>query len=144
MARLAVARGVRDIAALGFEARRAGPGDRTFEVAAKAFARLADAWGLTNADAAALLGVSARTWSRMKAGDSPRPDQDLLMRISGVVGLYKGLHLYFSDALADRWPKLANTGAPFMNRSPVDYMKAGGLPAILETRGYVDALRGGV
>ncbi len=140
-------RGVRDIAASGFEvrpSRQAEAGERTFQVAAKAFARLADAWGLTNADAAALLGVSMRTWSRMKAGEIPRPDQDLLMRISGVVGLYKGLHLYFSDKLADRWPKLANSGAPFMNRTPVEYMKTGGLPAILETRGYVDALRGGV
>ena len=45
--------------------------------------------------------------------------------------------------LANRWPKLTNSGAPFLNRTPVDYMKAGGLPAILETRGYVDALRGG-
>lgn len=139
-----MAKSVSDFMQPAFERRNAGSGDRTFAVAAKAFARLAEAWGLTNADAAALLGVSARTWSRMKAGDSPRPDQDLLMRISGVVGLYKGLHLYFSDALADRWPKLANTGAPFMNRTPVDYMKMGGLPAILETRGYVDALRGGV
>jgi len=139
-----MAKGVSDFTRPAFEHRNAGSGDRTLAVAAKAFARLAEAWGLTNADAAALLGVSARTWSRMKAGDSPRPDQDLLMRISGVVGLYKGLHLYFSDALADRWPKLANTGAPFMNRTPVDYMKIGGLPAILETRGYVDALRGGV
>ena len=31
-----------------------------------------------------------------------------------------------------------------MNHSPIDYMKAGGLPAILETRDYVDALRGGL
>jgi hypothetical protein len=139
-----MAKGLSDFTQAGFGHRNAVADARAFGVGAKAFARLAEAWGLTNADAAALLGVSARTWSRMKAGDSPRPDQDLLMRISGVVGLYKGLHLYFSDALADRWPKLANTGAPFMNRTPVDYMKAGGLPAILETRGYVDALRGGV
>ncbi len=119
--------------------------ERTFAVAAKAAARVAAAWGMTNAEAAALFGMSERSWSRIKAGGwNARRDMDQLMRVSGIVGLYKGLHLYFSDVLADRWPKLANNGPPFMNRSPVDYMKAGGLPAILETRGYVDALRGGV
>ncbi len=140
-----MAKGVRDIAAVGFEPRKSGQDDRTYAVAAKAAARVAAAWSLTNADAAALFGMSERSWSRIKAGGwSARRDIDQLTRVSGIVGLYKGLHLYFSDALADRWPKLANSGPPFMNRSPVDYMKAGGLPAILETRGYVDALRGGM
>ena len=128
-----------------FRLREEPVSERAFRVAAKAAARVAEAWKLTNAEAALLFGVSTRTWSRIKTGEwTARPDQDQLLRVSGIVGLYKGLHLYFSDALADRWPGLANNGAPFMNRSPVDYMKAGGLPAILETRGYVDALRGGV
>ena len=126
-----------------FQLRGEDSDDRAFAVAAKAAGRIAAAWRLTNAEAAALFGVSERTWSRLKAGGAGRHDMDQLMRMSGIVGLYKGLHLYFSDALADRWPKLTNCGAPFLNRTPVDYMKAGGLPAILETRGYVDALRGG-
>lgn len=140
-----MAKGVTENLATGFEARSPARDERTFAVAAKAAARVAVAWGLTNAEAADLFGMSERTWSRIKAGGwTARHDMDQLMRISGVVGLYKGLRLYFSDALADRWPKLANNGPPFMNRSPVAYMKQGGLPAILETRGYVDALRGGV
>ena len=140
-----MARGVTENTAAGFQQRDLARDERTFVVAAKAAARVAGAWGLTNADAAELFGMSERTWSRIKAGGwTARHDMDQLTRISGVVGLYKGLHLYFSDALADRWPKLANNGPPFMNRSPVDYMKRGGLPAILETRGYVDALWGGV
>lgn len=140
-----MAKGLRDFGAAAYQQRGAGQDERTLAVAAKAAARIATAWELTNADAAALFGVSERTWSRIKTGGvAGRHDVDQLTRVSGIVGLYKGLHLYFSDALADRWPKLANSGAPFMNRSPVDYMKAGGLAAILETRGYVDALRGGV
>lgn len=140
-----MAREVREVASAVFEHRPSVQADRTFEVAAKAAVRVAAAWKLGNADAAALFGVSARTWSRLKAGGwSARPDQDQLLRVSGLVGLYKGLHLYFSDALADRWPGLANSGAPFLNRTPIAYMKAGGLPAIIETRGYVDALRGGL
>lgn len=139
-----MARIVKDTGASALRQQGGAANERMFAVALKAFSRLVDAWKLSNADAAVLLGVSARTWSRIKAGDGgTRPDQDLLMRISGVVGLYKALHLYFSDPLADRWPMLANSGPPFLNRTPVDYMRDGGLPAILETRNYVDALRGG-
>ncbi|MBP7001486.1 MAG: DUF2384 domain-containing protein [Amaricoccus sp.] len=113
-------------------------------VALAALRRLAAAWRLTGDEAAALAGVSARTWARMKApGWSGRLGQDQLLRASGLVGLYKGLHLYFSDELADAWPKRPNTGRVFAGRSPVAYMLAGGLPAILAARGYVDALRGG-
>ena len=36
--------------------------------AVKALLRLADAWNLTGGEAAALLGISATTWDRMRAG----------------------------------------------------------------------------
>jgi hypothetical protein len=144
-----VTKGLRERPVTAFQARDGNASglhsDRTHDVAAKAAARVAAAWKLTNADAAALFGMSQRTWSRIKAGEwGARADQDQMLRVSGLVGLYKGLHLYFSDKLADRWPGLANSGPPFLNRSPIDYMTAGGLPAILETRDYVDALRGGL
>lgn len=114
-------------------------------VAAKAYRRIAEAWCLRNADAAALIDVSARTWGRMKAEDwSGDLRQDQLFRISGLTGLYKALHLYFSDELADRWVNLANDGPLFRGRTPREVMADGGLPAILEARDYVDALRGGV
>ena len=114
-------------------------------VAAKAFARIAEAWALRNEEAANLLDVSARTWARMKTGIwSGRLSRDQLLRASGIIGLYKALHLYFSDALADEWVRLPNAGPTFANRRPLDAMIDGGLPAILSTRDYVDALRGGV
>ena len=114
-------------------------------IALRAYARAAGAWKLTNPTAAALIGAQPRTWARMKAGDwTGRLSQDQIMRLSGLIGLYKALHLYFSDELADRWVRLDNAGPPFNGRSPVEHMVEGGLPAILATRGYVDALRGGV
>jgi uncharacterized protein (DUF2384 family) len=114
-------------------------------VAAKAFVRIAQAWKLRNEDAGRLLDVSGRTWNRMKTGAwSGRLSRDQLLRASGVVGLYKALHLYFGDALADEWVRLPNAGPAFANRRPLDAMIDGGLPAILTTRDYVDALRGGV
>jgi len=114
-------------------------------VAAKAYARIADLWKLRNDEAAELIDVSPRTWSRIKSGEwSGHLSKDQLLRISGVTGLYKALHLYFSDELADRWVSLPNTGPSFGGRAPRDVMIENGLPAILSTRDYVDALRGGV
>lgn len=121
--------------------------DRTkvVAVATKAFTRIAAAWSLKNDQAAELAGVSARTWARMKASEwTGDLSQDQTLRLSAIAGLYKGLHLYFSDGLADRWVQLINTGSPFVGKAPVEYMRDGGLPAILATRNYVDALRGGV
>lgn len=114
-------------------------------VALKAYRRLSEAWGLTDDEAAALADAPPRTWARMKRdGWAGRLSQDQRLRLSGLVGLYKGLRLYFSDDVADRWVKRANTGPLFRGASPLAFMRAGGLPAILRTRDYVDALRGGV
>ena len=117
--------------------------ERLEAVGLKAFGRVMEAWKIRNADAAALLGVSSRTWSRVKTGEAVRLTADNLDRISAVVGIYKGLHLYFSDALANRWVRLENKGPPFQDRTPLAYM-IGGLPNLLATRAYVDALRGGL
>ena len=70
--------------------------------------------------------------------------QDQLTRASAAIGVYKGLHLLFADAMADRWPKLPNRGPIFHRLSPVDAMIEGGIPAMLETRRYIDAVRGGL
>jgi len=114
-------------------------------VALKAYRRIAQAWQLSNEDAAAVADLSARTWARVKRDETRTGlTQDQRLRLSALVGLYKGLHLYFSDDLADAWPGLANTGPLFRGDSPLAFMRAGGLPAILATRNYVDALRGGV
>lgn len=114
-------------------------------VAIKAFRRLAEAWALTNEEAAALADVAPRTWTRIKQDDwTGRLGQDQRLRVSALVGLYKGLHLYFSDGLADRWVKRQNEGPLFRGASPLAFMREGGLPAIMQTRNYLDAVRGGV
>jgi hypothetical protein len=113
--------------------------------ATKAVLRLVDAWQGSNAEGAALLGVSESTWDRMKAG---RWDgvlsQDQLTRASALIGVFKGLHLLFADGMADRWPKLPNRGPIFDRLSPIQAMIEGGIPRMIETRHYIDALRGGL
>ncbi|MBX7481638.1 antitoxin Xre-like helix-turn-helix domain-containing protein [Qipengyuania qiaonensis] len=113
--------------------------------AVKAVLRLVDAWGVSNAEGAALLGVSESTWDRMKAGRWEGVlSQDQLTRASALIGLFKGLHLLFANDLADRWPRLENRAPVFDRRSPVQAMIEGGIPRMLEARQYIDALRGGL
>lgn len=118
---------------------------RLSPVALKAFRALADRWRLSNGEAAALLGMGESTWDRAKKGRWDQAlSQDQLTRASAAIGIYKGLHLLLADTLADRWPKLANTGPIFQRRSPVEAMIDGGIPTMLDTRQYVDAVRGGL
>ena len=119
--------------------------ERLSATAIKAFRALCMHWQLNNADAAALLGVSESTWDRIKRSSWRQPlSQDQLTRASAAIGIYKGLHLLFADAMADRWPRLVNDGPIFRRRSPVEAMVEGGIPVMLETRRYVDAVRGGL
>jgi Antitoxin Xre-like helix-turn-helix domain len=113
--------------------------------AVKAVLRLVDAWGGNNAEGAALLGVSESTWDRMK-GDKwdGTLSQDQLTRASALIGVFKGLHLLFADDMADRWPKLVNRGPIFDRKTPIQAMIEGGIPRMIETRQYIDALRGGL
>lgn len=111
----------------------------------KAVVRAAEAWRLTNAEAAALFDVPVATWSRMKAGTfKGMLDHDKLTRASLIVGLYKGLRLLFNGPLTHGWPKAPNAGLGFEGRAPVALMIEGGIPTMLAVRRHIDALRGGM
>jgi len=119
--------------------------ERLTATAIKAFKGIVDAWALSNAEAAALMGVSPSTWDRMKRGSKGDAlSQDQLTRISALVGTFKGLHLLFADQMADRWPLLPNKGPLFANQRPIDALIEGGIPRMLEVRRYIDAVRGGI
>jgi hypothetical protein len=117
---------------------------RLSEVALKAFLALVRAWGLSNAEASALLGISASTLDRMKRGYRPTLSQDQLTRVSALVGVYKGLHLLFVDETADEWARRPNRGPLFDHETPIQAMIEGGIPRMLEVRRYIDAVRGGL
>lgn len=120
--------------------------ERLTPAAVDGTARLSEVWRLTSAQVCALLGdVSERTWFRMKKGERTGAlSQDTLTRISALVGIFKGLRLLFSLPLADEWIRLANKGPLFNGRRPLDFMIEGGIPAMLDVRRHVDALRGGL
>jgi hypothetical protein len=131
----------------GFLQTFAHEGDRArlSPVAIEAMKGMAAHWQLRGHEIAALLGVSPSTWDRMAAGRWEQSlSQDQLTRVSAIVGVFKGLHLLFADDMADRWPRLRNRGPPFDNRTPIEAMIEGGIPAMLDVRRHVDALRGGL
>ena len=117
---------------------------RLSKVAVKAFIALGKAWELSNAEASALLGVSASTLDRMKRGYRPTLSQDQLTRVSALVGIYKGLHLLFVDETADEWARRPNSGPLFDRETPIKAMIEGGIPRMLDVRRYIDAVRGGL
>ncbi len=113
-------------------------------VALKAYARVAENWGLSLKEAAGLADMSESTWKRARRpGFAGELTKDQLLRLSAVIGIYKSLELYFSEPLARAWFTRPNTGPLFGGQRPVDSAIEGGLPRILAIRTYLDALRGG-
>jgi Protein of unknown function (DUF2384) len=119
---------------------------RVTPAAVEGMVRLAGFWKLSNAECCALLGdISERTWFRMKKHEwNGVLSMDALTRASALVGLFKGLRLLFSQPLADDWVRLPNAGRLFRGRTPLEMMIEGGIPAMLEIRRHIDALRGGL
>lgn len=115
------------------------------ESAIRGFLNISEKWGLSEAQKRALLGgVASSTlhiWRSRPA--TVRLSQDTLTRISLVVGIYKALHIYFSDEWADRWITLGNRGPLFGGQAPVEYMLRLGQPGMLEVRRQLDSWRGG-
>jgi hypothetical protein len=99
------------------------------EVALKAFGRIAEQWNLSDEEADALLGPD---------------DDDRVIRISAILGIYRSLEEYFAPPLSRTWFGRPNTGPVFEGSRPVDSAIAGGLPQLLIIRRYVDDLLGPV
>ena len=114
-------------------------------VIVKAVVRAAQHWDLSCQEGAALFDVPQATWDRMKQDAfKGRLDRDKVTRASLIIGIFKGLRLLFNGPLTTEWPTLANKGAPYNGRRPVDMMIACGIPAMAAVRQHIDALRGGL
>lgn len=109
--------------------------------ALRAFFAIADKWGLTLGQCRQLLGSPAEDlflrWEQERAG--PIPD-DVLERISYVLGIYKALHTLFSDASqADSWLKRANAAPLFRGGAAFEKILADQLSGLRAVREYLDA-----
>ncbi len=117
---------------------------RLSPAAARAFLNIMRRWALHDEDALRLLdGLPPATLRAWKTGSIRTLEQDRLLRISYLIGIFKSLHILFSEQLADRWVLLPNSNEIFTARTPLEYMLRGGAPAMDVVRRLLDARRGG-
>jgi hypothetical protein len=115
--------------------------------ALKALFNIVKHWQIRDEDARQLLGgISNGAYYQLKqsAGASVKTmEQDRLVRISSLIGIFKSLIILYSQRLADQWMQLPNTNPIFAGRTPLDYILRGGTPAMDVVRRLLDARRGG-
>ena len=102
-----------------------------------AFTRMMHIWQAPGIESRRLLGLAPGT--KIENLDPGMLSEEQLLRISCLIGIYKGLHICYGEALADRWVGRRNTNVLFAGRSPLEYMARGGLEALRKVRKLVDA-----
>ena len=123
--------------------RLSGPGLRTFLA-------IADLWGLTDEQRRLILGYPARSTYRawVKKAREHRDitlSGDVLMRISAVLGIYKGLRILFADDdKGVEWLQRPHKARVFGGAPPIELITSGTQDALLTVRRFVDAACGGL
>jgi hypothetical protein len=111
----------------------------------RAFARIAEAWGLNVDEQLALLGRPPRStfFAWRKQPDKAVLPRDTLERLSNILGIYKSLQILLPADAADAWPRQPNTAALFGGGSALQRMLAGNVSDLHLVRRYLDGVRGG-
>jgi hypothetical protein len=112
----------------------------------RAFARIAERWGLTVDEQLRLLGEPARStyFAWRKHPDKAALPRDTLERLSNILGIYKSLQILLPDPrAADAWVRKPNDAPLFAGRSALERMLAGNVSDLNLVRRYLDAARGG-
>jgi hypothetical protein len=111
----------------------------------RAFLNIVARWQVRDEDARRLLGgIAASTFYEYKRNPERVLDQDKLVRISYLIGIFKALNILHGESLADRWIGMPNANRIFGGRTPLEYMIRGGAPAMQVVRRLLDARRGGL
>jgi hypothetical protein len=110
----------------------------------RAFANIAEAWGLSVAEQLKLLGIGSRsTFFKWRRERNPRLPRDTLERLSYLLGIYKSLQILLPDAqTADAWIRKPNNAPPFGGRPALERMLSGQVADLYVVRQYLDAERG--
>ena len=110
----------------------------------RAFANIAEAWGLSVVDQLKLLGIASRsTFFKWRRERDPRLPRDTLERLSYLLGIYKSLQILLPDArAADEWIRKPNNAPLFGGRSALERILTGQVADLYVVRQYLDAERG--
>ncbi|MBP6251750.1 MAG: DUF2384 domain-containing protein [Rubrivivax sp.] len=112
----------------------------------RAFARIAEAWGLSVDEQIRLLGEPPRStfFAWRKQPEKAKLTRDTLERLSNLLGIWKSLQILLPDtAAADTWVRRPNAAPPFGGRSALEHMLGGNLSDLNHVRRYLDGVRGG-
>lgn len=119
--------------------------ERLSRSALKAFFNIMDRWQVRDEDARGLLGgLSNGPYYQWRKNPKRTLDADTLTRVSYLIGIFKALNVLYGTKLADQWVSLPNQNRIFAGKTPLEYMLAGGQPAMQIVRRLLDARRGGV
>ena len=130
-------------------APRAAPAPSPEQMAAaglRAFARIAEAWGLTVDEQLTLLGQPPRStfFAWRKHPEKAALPRDTLERLSNLLGIYKSLQILLPEpTAADAWVRQPNSAAPFGGGTALQRMLAGNVSDLNFVRRYLDGVRGG-
>ena len=110
----------------------------------RAFARIAELWGLSVDQQLTLLGIASRsTYFKWRKEARPRLPRDTLERLSYLLGIYKALQLLLPEPkVADEWVHKPNTAPLFLGQSALERMMTGNVADLYLVRQYLDAQRG--
>ncbi len=117
---------------------------RLSPAAIQGFLGIMERWGVKDPDARQLLGgISSGSYYGLKKQPKRLLDQDSLVRISLLLGIFKALNILYSEQLADAWITLPNRNPMFRGATPLAYMIQRGQPGMVQVRQLLDARRGG-
>ena len=119
------------------------PPEQLGEAGLTAFFSIAAEWNLSIDQQRNLLGEPKKTtffsWKKTKKSSL---NKDTLDRISYLLGIYKSIHILFSDSTALEWIKNKNKDPLFNGLSPLEYMLEGSVVNLADVRRYLDWARG--
>lgn len=108
----------------------------------RAVVNLFGLWKVTEKQAAVLLDLSVRSYTRWKGGGKASWNRDLKARLSNLMGIHKALRIVFREPQRGYdWVRAPNS--VFGGRSALDVMLDGNLTDLMRVRRYLDSERGG-
>ncbi len=126
---------------LSIETERLRLGDVGF----RSYFKIAQSWDLTDQESLDLLALKS-SMPLEQLSHNPAPElftEERMLRISYLIGIYKGLHICYGQDLANGWIKLRNRNPLFGGTSPLEYMIRGGLDSMHQVRKLIDARSAG-
>ena len=116
---------------------------REIEAMQRAVIAIFARWGVTDAQAAVILGsIAPKTFKRWKAGEPGRVNRDLADRMSLLLGIHKALRIVFADPQRG-YAWMRRPHETFGGMTPLDLLLRGGMTDLERLRRYLDSVRGG-